>query len=84
MCKEWVHSNPAHSCNMPKKVDSWSIHGIWPTKFGTRGPQFCNRTWHFDPEQVRPIETELIDSWTNIESGEYLFKFLLLPKSVRR
>lgn len=75
VCKEWVHHNPAHSCRMPKKDDSWAIHGIWPTKLGTRGPGFCNRTWLFDPEEIRPIETDLINVWTNIEAGTGLYSF---------
>ncbi|XP_028165958.1 ribonuclease Oy [Ostrinia furnacalis] len=73
VCKEWIHNKPSHSCVMPKQPDSWSIHGVWPTKFGTKGPGFCNRTWLFDPEQVKPIETQLLEKWTNIEgnTGEY-------------
>ncbi|CAG9785796.1 unnamed protein product [Diatraea saccharalis] len=75
VCKEWVHHNPSHTCKMPKKDDSWSIHGIWPTKLGTLGPSFCNRTWFFDPEEIRPIETDLINVWTNIEEGTEIYSF---------
>ncbi|KAL4710593.1 hypothetical protein ACJJTC_003229 [Scirpophaga incertulas] len=69
VCNEWVHHDPSHTCVMPKQVDTWSIHGIWPTKLGTRGPLFCNRTWLFNPEEIRPIEKSLINVWTNIEGG---------------
>jgi ribonuclease T2 len=71
LCKDWVHQKPSHTCVMPKKEDSWSIHGIWPTKLGTMGPEFCNRTWLLDPEEIRPIETDLMNVWTNIEGGKY-------------
>ncbi|CAH0406811.1 unnamed protein product [Chilo suppressalis] len=75
VCKEWVHHNPSHTCKMPKKEDSWAIHGIWPTKLGTLDPSFCNRTWLFDPEEIRPIETDLINVWTNIEEGTGIYSF---------
>ncbi|VVC88130.1 unnamed protein product, partial [Leptidea sinapis] len=65
-CKEWKKMDPTHKCAMPRKTDAWSIHGIWPTKLGTIGPSFCNRTWMFDPEKIRPIEDELEEEWTNV------------------
>lgn len=68
VCKEWKH-NPSHKCSFPSRHDSWTIHGIWPTKLGTIGPEFCNRSWHFDPEKIKPIEPTLLQSWTNVEAG---------------
>ncbi|XP_013196677.2 ribonuclease T2 [Amyelois transitella] len=67
VCKEWKEHNPSHTCAMPAKKDSWTIHGVWPTKLGTKTPAFCNRTWLFDPEEVRPIEKDLLAMWPNIE-----------------
>ncbi|XP_045768089.1 ribonuclease Oy [Maniola jurtina] len=72
-CKEWKKRDHTHTCTMPPKVDSWSIHGIWPTKLGQMGPAFCNRTWLFDPEQVRPIEDQLEKVWVNIFAGTSLY-----------
>ncbi|XP_023955133.2 ribonuclease Oy [Bicyclus anynana] len=72
-CKEWKKKDHSHSCSMPPKVDSWSIHGIWPTKLGEMGPSFCNRTWLFDPEQIRPIEDQLESVWVNIFAGTSLY-----------
>ncbi|XP_045494672.1 ribonuclease Oy [Colias croceus] len=69
VCKEWKKMDPMHKCSMPRKNDAWSIHGIWPTKLGTIGPAFCNRTWFFDPEKIRPIEDKLLEEWTNIFNG---------------
>ncbi|KAM3963651.1 ribonuclease X25 [Aphomia sociella] len=68
VCTEWKESNPSHSCDMPSDPQSWSIHGIWPTRLGTREPSFCNRTWHFDPEEIRPIEPQMLKIWPNIEA----------------
>ncbi|KAH9644089.1 hypothetical protein HF086_015419 [Spodoptera exigua] len=73
MCKVWTHNKPNHHCVFPKKTDSWTVHGIWPTKAGTKGPFNCNTTWLFDPEQVRPIENELEQAWTNIEKETSLY-----------
>ncbi|XP_059055485.1 ribonuclease Oy [Achroia grisella] len=68
VCTEWKEKNPSHSCAMPTRPDSWSIHGIWPTRLGTKEPSFCNRTWHFDPEQIQPIEAQMLQVWPNIEA----------------
>ncbi|XP_050668772.1 ribonuclease Oy [Leptidea sinapis] len=72
-CKEWKKMDPTHKCAMPRKTDAWSIHGIWPTKLGTIGPSFCNRTWMFDPEKIRPIEDELEEEWTNVFNGTSVY-----------
>lgn len=78
VCKVWTHLKPNHSCNFPKKRDMWTIHGTWPTKTGSRGPEHCNSTWLFDPEQVKPIEDELEQSWANVEKGIcFIFKLFL-------
>lgn len=69
VCKEWKKRDESHTCAMPPNADTWTIHGIWPTKLGEMGPEFCNRTWLFDPEQVRPIEDQLEKVWVNIYAG---------------
>ncbi|KAJ2950179.1 hypothetical protein O0L34_g11537 [Tuta absoluta] len=68
LCKEWKQKDSTHTCTFPSNPDSWTIHGVWPTKLHTIGPAFCNRSWHFDPEAVRPIEAPLKELWTNIEN----------------
>lgn len=74
ICKLWMEKKP-HTCAMPTNQDTWTIHGIWPTKIGTMGPFFCNKTWLFDPEEVKPIESQLEQSWTNIEADTSLYSF---------
>lgn len=71
VCKEWKKHDPSHKCVMPTNTDSWTIHGIWPTKLGTIGPAFCNRTWMFDPEKIKPIEQQLSQVWVNVFGGKY-------------
>lgn len=54
---------------MPKIKNSWGIHGVWPTKYHTMGPQFCNDTWEFDIKSIESIEDEMKEKWINIEKG---------------
>lgn len=64
-----MEENHKHTCELPTPEDTWVIHGIWPTKFNTMGPFFCNKTWDFDIKQLTPIEKELEQFWINIEKG---------------
>lgn len=63
---------------MPHEQNSWTIHGIWPNKNHSMGPFFCNKTWSFDPDQVKSIETDLEESWGNIEKGQCKCIIILL------
>lgn len=72
ICRIWMEK-PTHSCIMPHEQNSWTIHGIWPNKNHSMGPFFCNKTWSFDPDQVKPIETDLEESWGNIEKEQSLY-----------
>lgn len=65
-----MEKNKNNECLFPPKKDSWTIHGIWPTKFNTIGPSFCNRTWEFDMSQLESILPDLEKSWLNIEKGK--------------
>lgn len=51
------------------------MHGIWPTRLGTEGPQFCNNSWHFDPALINPLEQQLNIYWLNIEKNTPLLSF---------
>ncbi|KAI8422780.1 hypothetical protein MSG28_006525 [Choristoneura fumiferana] len=74
-CNEWKEKNPSHKCSMPSQGNTWSVHGIWPTKYGSMGPFFCNSSAHFDPEAIKPIEKELTEHWTNIDYGTSTYSF---------
>lgn len=64
--------DPSHTCALPSQKDAWTIHGIWPTKLGTRGPGFCNSSAKFDDKAIEPIKMQLEQYWINIEKGKYL------------
>jgi ribonuclease T2 len=70
-CLKWKESPPSsnHTCLLPDK-HRWTIHGVWPTKAGTEGPFFCNRTWPFDSNKVEALKPQLTRLWPNIHAGD--------------
>ncbi|XP_050425401.1 uncharacterized protein LOC126836224 [Adelges cooleyi] len=67
LCYTWKKINKTHECRFPPDKKRWTIHGIWPTKLGTIGPSFCNKTLAFDPNAIYGIQNELNEYWTDIE-----------------
>lgn len=68
-CFHWKEENKNHECNLPTKKEIWTIHGIWPTKLDTFGPNFCNNSAKFDVDQLDPIVDQMYLFWPNIETG---------------
>ncbi|XP_011704178.1 PREDICTED: ribonuclease Oy [Wasmannia auropunctata] len=76
-CFVWENKsrpNDTHSCSLPKR-DEWTIHGIWPTKYNTIGPQFCNSALPFNPSAIAPIESNLKENWIDIHKGSKPYSF---------
>lgn len=73
VCTDWQESKPDNRCNLPPNNNLWTVHGIWPNKIGTKGPFFCNKTWHFDPNELKPILNDLKLYWTNVEANTPLY-----------
>ncbi|GAB0095993.1 ribonuclease T2 [Sergentomyia squamirostris] len=67
VCHRWKTENKNHKCVLPSAKNLWTIHGIWPTKYGKMGPFFCNSTWIFNNTEIAPIENQLELFWTNVE-----------------
>lgn len=74
-CVEWESKNKSNTCNLPNDLNSWIVHGLWPTKAGSEGPNNCQSAIHFDPQQLQPIEGDLNVHWTNVESGTKPYSF---------
>ncbi|XP_078000527.1 ribonuclease Oy-like [Glandiceps talaboti] len=55
-----------HNCSVPSKVKTWTVHGLWPSKGNTEGPNNCNASWPFDPDKIKDIEPELETFWPNL------------------
>ncbi|KAH8402844.1 hypothetical protein KR222_002659, partial [Zaprionus bogoriensis] len=76
-CYHWREQDPSHECTLPQKKEFWTIHGIWPTKLGQLGPNFCNKSAEFNPEQLQAIVDRLNTYWPDLEgasSQEWLWK----------
>ncbi|CAG2228103.1 RNASET2 [Mytilus edulis] len=54
-----------HKCVIPDGVSTWSIHGLWPTKYGTEGPTECRQV-PFDANVIKNITSELSKFWANM------------------
>ncbi|XP_012271266.1 ribonuclease Oy [Orussus abietinus] len=68
VCFQWKEGDANHSCSLPQG-EEWSIHGIWPTQLHKLGPQFCNKSLHFNASALLSIESELNKKWLDVEIG---------------
>lgn len=68
-CFVWKQKSDKNSCAFPKRSE-WTIHGIWPSKYGSKlCPQFCNTSLAFDKKALAPIENKLKENWIDIYNG---------------
>ena len=58
MTKQKIHS----------AKNTWTVHGIWPTKNHEIGPNYCHEV-KFDPTALKPILKTLEEHWTNIHKN---------------
>ncbi|XP_055373082.1 ribonuclease Oy [Condylostylus longicornis] len=68
-CIHWMEENENNKCDLPTQEEFWTIHGIWPTKYETTGPSYCNQSAEFDITKIYAIEDKLKLFWPNIEEG---------------
>ncbi|KAL6438420.1 hypothetical protein ACFW04_004499 [Cataglyphis niger] len=73
-CFLWKESSEKHSCSLPKQ-EEWTIHGIWPTRYQTKGPQFCNTSLPFNPSVLAPLKNQLKENWIDIQNGSDPYSF---------
>lgn len=69
VCHKW-HDRINGSCTYPNDKTLWTIHGIWPTKIGTKGPLFCNKSRPFNIEEIYGLLPELNSRWTPVENHQ--------------
>lgn len=67
-CFDWEKKGKSHKCLLPSEIEFWTIHGIWPTRKGEIGPNFCNKTAKFDVDELQPIKSDLEEYWPNIHT----------------
>lgn len=75
VCLLWEEKTKSNICYLPKDNQTWTIHGIWPSKLGTLGPTFCNNSITFNADLLTPIEPELEQLWTDIHLGRNHYDF---------
>lgn len=75
-CLEWMEEKQNNVCLLPSQKGIWTIHGIWPTRFGSIGPAFCNKSAEFDVNTLQPFREQLQQYWLNIEKGMPLIRHL--------
>lgn len=68
-CINWMTSNDENACILPKQRDSWIIHGIWPAKFGSFGPEFCENGAQIQMDAMQPIIERMRQNWPTIHKG---------------
>jgi len=73
-CFVWKENSESRSCSLPKR-EEWTIHGIWPTKYNTIGPEYCNKSLPFNVDTLVPLESRLKENWIDIQNGSkpYIF-----------
>ncbi|XP_035433586.2 ribonuclease Oy-like [Spodoptera frugiperda] len=69
-CKYWMQQRRANRCVFPTAFGRWTLHGIWPwRKKDDTFPEYCDKSWKFDENQIRDIKPELKQAWMNIFEG---------------
>jgi len=59
------------SCVVPKGVNDWTIHGLWPSSYSQHeGPNDCDKSDHFQESLVTDIRSKLDVQWPNVIAGE--------------
>ncbi|KAM7357632.1 ribonuclease X25 [Cochliomyia hominivorax] len=74
-CYHWREEDKNHKCKLPSAKEFWTIHGVWPTKFGQFGPSFCNKSADFDINQLEEIKDDLNEYWPDIDGKSNDFWF---------
>lgn len=57
---------PPTTCAIGKDVDSWVVHGLWPSDFDHMGPMFCNKSMGFDFDKIKWLLPRLNKYWPNL------------------
>ena len=65
-----------HSCAINRSVNSWVVHGLWPSVAGSHdGPFFCNKSLPFDPRKLDWLLPRLEEYWPNLYTDTPLESF---------
>jgi len=66
MCEVANFHNPG-SCAVPSQVDSWTIHGLWPSSLHQKeGPSNCDSSRPFKESELNDIMDQMKRQWPNV------------------
>uniref|UniRef100_T1GUS5 Uncharacterized protein n=1 Tax=Megaselia scalaris TaxID=36166 RepID=T1GUS5_MEGSC len=69
-CHVWRLANETNKCNLETIMENnfWRVHGIWPTKVGTMGPNYCEYV-EFDVKIANRLGKHYLERiWTHIDA----------------
>jgi ribonuclease T2 len=64
------HMSP---CHIPAGTKYFTIHGLWPNRNHSRGPEHCEGAGSFDFNQIKSLLPELREYWTDYKEQEPSF-----------
>nr|QHB21553.1 venom ribonuclease 1 [Platymeris rhadamanthus] len=59
----------SRQCRNLANNEIWTIHGIWPTAWGTNGPSFCDKSHPFSTANIKDLISQLEHQWPTIEKS---------------
>ena len=68
LCNEINKTHHGSCTKVPEKVDSWVVHGLWPSKSHVKkhGPFACNSSWPYNHNDVVSILPRMEKFWPNL------------------
>lgn len=65
-------TNAGNECNLREQKDSWVIHGVWPSKTTTFGPEYCPNELPIQMNAMESIIDRLRQHWPNMYKGNQI------------
>ncbi|XP_076802412.1 ribonuclease Oy-like [Clavelina lepadiformis] len=62
-------SSHHHICTMTRNIQTWTIHGIWPSRFDGDGPFYCDNSYPFQESEITNLENIMDNKWPNLIIG---------------
>lgn len=68
LCKSINSTHHGTCAKVPKEVNTWAVHGLWPSVAHTKhyGPFNCNNSWPYDHDQLKTLMPRLQKFWPNL------------------
>ncbi|CAI8048198.1 Ribonuclease Oy [Geodia barretti] len=60
-------SQGGKNCEYALNITNWTMHGIWATKYGTEGPNWCDESAKFVLEEIGELLPQMVSQWPNMK-----------------